>query len=123
MLIQPELQSCPSATGGMDVKVGTGVSVAGAGVEVGSPGGTVSVGTAVNVTVSVNAAIAVGEGAIGGLLCLFANKVIMVTVMEPQTPINAAIMEGSIFLGVLDIYSDLSGNFPYSTTKQWPSQV
>ena len=39
--------------GGMGVMLGVGVSVAGAGVEVGSPGGTVSVGTGLLVTVSV----------------------------------------------------------------------
>jgi hypothetical protein len=53
VLIQPAGQSAPSGTGGTGVTLGVGVSVAGAGVEVDSPGGTVSVGTGLFVTVSV----------------------------------------------------------------------
>ena len=50
MLMQPFAQSEPMA-GGAAVNVASGVNVGGAGVELGSPGITVSVGTGVNVTV------------------------------------------------------------------------
>lgn len=53
VLIQPDDQSSPGDIGGIGVILGVGVSVAGAGVEDGSPGGTVSVGTGLLVAVSV----------------------------------------------------------------------
>ena len=52
LLMQPFAQSAPMA-GGTGVRDGSGVGVSGAGVDVGSPAGTVSVGTGVFVIVEV----------------------------------------------------------------------
>ena len=71
--MQPAIQSFPIATGGTGVKVGTGVSVAGAGVKVGAKdsvdvklgSGVALIGIDVNVDVStcVTLKVAVGVGA------------------------------------------------------------
>ena len=53
-------QSAPIA-GGSGVSVASGVGVSGAGVEVGLPAGTVSVGTGVNVMVAVGDTVQVGS--------------------------------------------------------------
>jgi len=60
MLIQPFAQSEPMA-GGAAVNVASGVNVGGAGVELGSPAGTVSVGTGVKVIVEVGKVVHVGN--------------------------------------------------------------
>jgi hypothetical protein len=101
MEIQLFAQSAPIG-GGSGVSVASGVGVSGAGVEVGSPAGTVSVGTGVKVMVAVGEAVHVGstivgcgEGDIPGRI-LFAYSEINVTHKVPITPIIAAIMAGSI---------------------------
>jgi len=60
MLIHPFAQSEPMA-GGAAVNVGSGVNVAGAGVELASPGSTVDVGTGVKVIVDMGEAVHVGN--------------------------------------------------------------
>jgi len=62
--MHPVTQSVPigGAGIGVKVKVGAGVEVSGAGVEVGSPGGTVSVGIAVGGSVAVITNTVVGNG-------------------------------------------------------------
>lgn len=82
----------------MEVKVGSGVGVSGAGVEVGSPAGTVCVGTAVSVMVGVDWIITDVPGGTGvrwGINWL-AKRERRATVTVPQTPINAAMIVGSI---------------------------
>ena len=65
-LMQPLIQSAPigGGVGAAAVNVGSGVCVAGAGVDVGSPAGTVSVGTGVFVIVAVKkiSGVKVGPG-------------------------------------------------------------
>ena len=82
---------------GVKVNVGSGVGVSvGAGVEVGSPGGTVSVGSGeAGMAVSVDCTSGGGVD-VGVDSCLPALRLIRVTMMVPTTPINAAIMDGSI---------------------------
>jgi hypothetical protein len=101
--------------GGTGVNVGSRVGVTGAGVEVGSPTATVSVGTGVLVTVAVGGMVDVA-GAVqvacsaGSVGCgwgrganRFAYNVISVTHSVPITPMTAAIMVESILLLLLDI--------------------
>lgn len=98
--------------GGASVGVASGVCVAGAGVEDGSPAGTVSVGIGSGELVIVGATVQIGlpggivgvDGAAGVGVNRGATSVISVTITVPQTPISAAMMAGSILdLGVLDI--------------------
>ena len=98
-------QSAPIA-GGTGVKVGSGVCVSGTGVDVGSPGGTVSVGAGVLVTVEAGGTVQVG-GWTGSVACdggrdtkLFASNVMTVTQTVPMTPMRAAMIAGSILLFV-----------------------
>jgi len=60
MLMHPFAQSEPTA-GGAAVNVASGVKVGGAGVELGSPGSTVSVGAGVKVIVDMGEAVHVGN--------------------------------------------------------------
>lgn len=97
---------------------GSGVFVGGSGVEVGSPAGTVSVGTGVSVMVAVDGIVQVGIGVcpgkfVGGGTCVdgtmrSANSVINVTQIVPMTPISAAITTGSINLLLVDISFPIS---------------
>jgi hypothetical protein len=90
--------------GGAGVNVGCGVGVSGAGVEVGSPAGTVSVGRGVFVIVAVGGVVQVGNGVgCGGGAILVAYSVMMVTQIVPMTPISAAMIAGSIDLLFVDI--------------------
>ena len=112
--MQPFAQSAPMA-GGTGVREGSGVGVSGAGVDVGSPAGTVSVGTGVFVMVEVGGivdvagAVQVGcrAGSVGcgwgRVKTLFAYNEIIVTQSVPITPITAAMMVESILLLLLDI--------------------
>src|SRR5512132_2382384 len=99
--MQPFAQSEPMA-GGAGVNVASAVGVSGAGVEEGSPAGTVSVGTGVFVMVAVGGIVHVGTTIVGcGWGCestLFAYSPMMVTQSVPITPISAAIIAGSIDL-------------------------
>ena len=88
------------------MKVGSSVGVSGTGVDVGSPGGTVSVGSGVFVMVEVGDAVQAGWT--GSVACgcgletiLFAINVITVTQTVPMTPITAAMIAGSILLVVV----------------------
>jgi hypothetical protein len=97
------------------VNVGSGVGVSGAGVDVGSPAGTVSVGTGVFVIVEVGEIVTVagavqvipGAGSVpwgrGRDAMLFTYNVMTVTQTVPMTPISAAMIDGSILLLLVDI--------------------
>src|SRR5512143_1964720 len=91
------VQSAP-AERGATVGKGSGVFVGGSGVDVGSPTGTVSVGTAVGTTVSVKTTAVGGIGVGCTPEDRFPNTVMSVTIIVPVTPINAAVMVGSSFL-------------------------
>lgn len=83
--------------GAAKVNVGSGVGVSGAGVDVGSPAGTVSVGTGVFVIVGVKITtdVRVGTGVASGT-SRGATIEMRATATVPQTPINAAMIVGSI---------------------------
>ena len=80
------------------MRVGSGVRVAGAGVEVASPAGTVVVGTGVSVIVDVGIGVHIVV-LVGGVVCgarWLITSVISVTMTVPHTPITAAMIDGSI---------------------------
>jgi hypothetical protein len=101
--------------GGTGVKEGSGVGVSGAAVDVGSPDGTVSVGTGVLVMVEVGGIVDVagavqvgcGAGSVdsgwGEGAKLVTYSVMTATHTVPITPMIDAMMVESILLLLLDI--------------------
>jgi hypothetical protein len=107
----------------MGVNVNVGV---GSGVEVGSPAGTVSVGTTVGGTVDVNTMAVGGTGVGSGVCRPLKNVTTRVVSRPPMTVMIAANTVGSmdfLFDTLLDITAPISRNFVYSTPNPAHSQV
>jgi len=105
--------------------------VSGAGVELGSPTGTVWVGTGVGAIVDVETATAVSVQlgkddavGVGAGVSLGKTSAIVVTMTVPHTPIKAAMIVGSILdLGELDMLVLIRKFFLYSTLYSTGAQV